>query len=332
MYILQNVCNYFGGGAEKPVEDVVIEMENYVDNTDAELPEGVERCDSSDEDDWEVIEKEQPKAPTVIDNTQNELPAGWECYDDDEEKRAQSRIYKDYLIEETKDPNFPRYFALHKILWNSSPTYKQLWTTIVDESKQLLRITSTDSFGFEAFADINNERLGVVINNSLNMEDYMVGTLIAFELTNISQRQRFYDIDANARAGHYRRHHGDRAAISYAWDKEQIENIAGKDLHNVMISEAIENSNGQVTEKWRRFHEDHGRKFRYEKFVRYVNAQENEKHIQHYVDDYHRAFEQHLPGFSSEAMKKRAFEMNLRKDEPEGEYRKVDGKWVKAAA
>jgi hypothetical protein len=293
-------------------------------------PEADDDDDGKDplDDGWvEIIDSTE-----VIDNTLEELPPGIEFYySDDENSSLEAQLdFAAYNLEETKDTEFTRYFELHKILWESSATYKKLWNAVVLEDQNMLRIVSTHNFEFEAYADINNSRLQIVINNSEAMPDYQLGALIACELTNIYQRERFYQIDAQARAGYYLTHYGEHEALRYAYEKEEIENIMGKELHNMIISEAIASSNGLVTDSWRRFHKDFLKKTRYENWAKYLSDPDNQQHINYYVQNYNNCIRPSLEPMHREAFMQQVIKQAQRNFEPEGEYSKNNlGQWVK---
>lgn len=290
---------------------------------------GIAEPEEKVEDNWEILKPEHD----IIDNRNEPQDPNFEAYFSSEEdleilqKPEEIIDYNKYLIEPRHDANFNRYFKLHKILWEASTTYQTMWCAIVEETATPMSIISTSNFTFEAYADINNSRLAIVINNSEPMPDHVVGTLIAFELTNIFQRQRLYDIDTQARQGYYRNNYGAQEALRFAYDKEQVENIRGKELHNDIIKEALSRSEKIIGQQWFKYHIDYMKYPFYAEFSEYISANDNTSHINYYRDFYDQFIKPEL-----ESSRKKELLEFLKKSESTGEeenrYEKGPSGWV----
>lgn len=236
--------------------------------------------------------------------------------------------YSIFKIARAEDDNFERLFNIHRILWTYSEEYQKIWNKAVERHKKHLTIASVEEFDFEAFADIYNG-CNIIIRRPYEMSDAQIGSLIAFELTNIVQYDEFMKIDNQAASGYYEKNHSENPARRYAIDKEALENITGKQIHYTIIQQAIANSDGLVDETWMRYPDFEPTK-KVALFYEYIYDAHNDAHINYYVDEYNR----HYPKFVEKNRRMNAHDRIIKKiidsasQEKPGKYERWDdGNW-----
>jgi hypothetical protein len=236
-------------------------------------------------------------------------------------------------IRVNSSPNFELMFDLYIKLYEGSKTYREVVNSIEKRKNQPVtlmdRETAVQTLKFigeqsqaEALENFSfqacwQETLNaVVIMEPAELDESVLGSLLAFEMTNGYQQERFTEVQAKANNDEFNDRHIlndsnriERASLQYAFANENIEN-EGRTIHDKIISEAM--AAGKATSAWHwgggnstpahiRFHQD------------LILSEYGQKHIAYYQDYYNNTIEPYLRSRRKVQMKDRVVKNSITK-------------------
>lgn len=219
-----------------------------------------------------------------------------------------------HIRREGNSTRFKQFIKLHIRLWNGSPRYQEIIKAIEMRKKQRVAVIDQDTaikklqaLGRNSEADtVKNFAFRACWYESLNAvilmkpdtsTDEDLGSVMAFEMTNGYQQDRFDDVHQKALNGEFinRTVRNDQvrleiAATAYAHANEHIEND-GRTIHEQIIDQAIKANT--VSNGWH-WHEGNPMPPAQRLVVDLILSEYGQKHIKYYEEAYIKTIAPHI--------------------------------------